>query len=178
MVPADRITKTKVLNRLSNIAVRTVLYGSGRDRQLVAAAFDSAVPHFAAEWCGGEADSQECRYLQAISLFLKEGLAATEAAVIYPGGRLEFETQANVCSTHNLLTGTSVFNNSSASSTSSEGFGRSDINGGASEVTAELENVPRLRLLDVYLNVFYRVVALCVTAIGEVMPCRTSMTEC
>lgn len=77
-------TKTQVLNQISNIVVRCILYGSKRDRTHIANYIDNIfILQFANNWMKGNMKSQEILYLKALVILLKDNLAAAEAAIAF-----------------------------------------------------------------------------------------------
>lgn len=77
-------TKTQVLNQISNIVVRCILYGSKKDRTHIANYIDTVfLLQFANNWMKGNMKSQEILYLKALVILLKDNLAAAEAAIAF-----------------------------------------------------------------------------------------------
>ncbi len=77
-------TKTQVLNQISNIVVRCILYGSKKDRTSIANYIDNVyLSQFANNWMKGNMKSQEILYLKALVILLKDNLAAAEAAIAF-----------------------------------------------------------------------------------------------
>jgi hypothetical protein len=75
-------SKTRELNRLSNIVSRTIIYASKKERLFVADALENYADQFVLEW-GGDRESQDCVYLRALALLLRENLARAEAAITF-----------------------------------------------------------------------------------------------
>eukprot|EP01041_Mallomonas_annulata_P010944 gene10944-22848_t len=76
-------TKTRELNRIANWIPRAVIYGELMDRIALADSIDMMLKPFADEWLNGNMNAQEIMFLRALSLLLREGVAAAETAIMY-----------------------------------------------------------------------------------------------
>lgn len=148
-LPTATRSKTRELNKISNCVSRAMRYGSRKEKSLLASSIEVEVQAYVGRWCRGAKYSQEELYLRALCLLLRDTLEIAELSVLY--------YQKN----KNALSGYSNISNpmSDFVSDSSNTYGSSIVflqNG-------KERTVPYLRLQDVYLNAFQRVVEACVT---------------
>lgn len=141
-------TKTKLLNRISNIVTRAILFGGKKERLMIAEFIENHRSDFAQHWANGDMNSQEVLYLRVLELLLKENLSAAEAAITFVGEE-DREKDATLLTT----------NKEKEIRPLNESFSLNFSFPSSSPV--------KLRLYDTYQNAFHRVVEVCLTEIGS-----------
>lgn len=67
-------SKTKILNSLSNVVFRAVLYGRKHEKRQIIRDIGSNIPGFAQKWTKNDINSQEILFLKTLQLLLSQGL--------------------------------------------------------------------------------------------------------
>lgn len=132
------LSKTSTLNAISNCVSRAILYGSRADQRRLASILEEALPKLIIDWFGDLGDNmnnQEALYVQALILYLRDGLSVAQHAVAPQG---EMNPQI-----------------------------RDEFRWVVDESRKLNETFPTLRLYDMYLNAFYRVVELCLNKLSD-----------
>lgn len=67
-------SKTKILNSLSNVVFRAVLYGRKHEKQQIIRDVGTNIPGFAQKWTKNDLNSQEILFLKTLQVLLSQGL--------------------------------------------------------------------------------------------------------
>lgn len=149
-LPAGRTSKTRALNKWSNIAARCILYGGKHERTSIATFLEKHASEFAQTWTPNDPRSQESLYLRALALLLRENLAVAEVAITAqaPDAVSPEDAAAELA----LAIASSSASDPTAAST---------------PLITAVSDPSNLRLFDTYQNAFHRVVEVCLTEIGK-----------
>ena len=72
----------QVLNKFSNVAYRTVLYGRKFEKNIVIADIENTIPIYANKYTNNNIYSQEILFLKLLLVLLRDGLSAAENVVL------------------------------------------------------------------------------------------------
>lgn len=148
-------TKTKALNILSNYVSRAMIYGTSRERNIVADYLQSILHIVADEWSNGVTQSQETVYIKALMLLLKDDYMVAEVAVSYVDNNGKTKIFGGASNISNL-----IIDNAS-------GIGsKYDSNIVIMQNNNERE-IPYLRLYDLYGNAFQRILEKCLVDVDN-----------
>ena len=71
-----------MLNKFSNVAYRTVLYGRKFEKNIVITDIENTIPIYANKYTNNNIYSQEILFLKLLLVLLRDGLSAAENVVL------------------------------------------------------------------------------------------------
>ena len=164
-------SKTKILNTLSNVVFRAVLYGRKQEKMMIIQDIGSKIPAFALKWTKNDLNSQEIIFLRTLQLLLSQGLQAAENVIANRvGGNLNLNTIINDHNDQNQnsdISNTITNNNSNNNNVNFIGLYSNTAKNGEIDYINSINEIVSTRLYDTYQNAFYRVVECCFKEIGK-----------
>jgi hypothetical protein len=133
-------TKTQVLNTLSNVVYRAVLYGRKFEKEIIVNDIESMIPAFVSNYTRGDIHSQEVLFMKTLIILLNQGLSSAENVILNQNKKYD---DSNILSI------------------------RSDSLNGKLENISNIKEIMSDRLNDTYQNAFHRIVECCFTEIGR-----------
>lgn len=147
-------TKTKALNILSNYVSRAMIYGTSRERNILADYLQDTLKNIVSGWANGSTQSQETLYLKALMLLLKDDYLVAEVAVSY----VDNSDQTRIFGASNITN--LVIGNAS-------GIGSKYDNNIVIIQNNNEREIPYLRLYDLYGNAFQRILEKCMQEVDN-----------
>lgn len=144
-------SKTKELNSISNSVSMAMLYGTKEDKNALADVILTRIPDFSKQWLAGDMNRQEIRFLKSLVLLLEVGISKAEDAVTFD----PYQKSQITLSSDNI------------SPVQMMGMTRKIVVDGCCNDESVDSESSSLRLYDVYLNAFQRVIEVSLSEISN-----------